>query len=143
MAEKYFMYNLHTIVAGYKEYVSKNLPEGLELNSSERECLLVLSSTPMATPTQIADICNVSRALITRAINSLNTKSLLETQVNKEDRRSMLISLRPSGEKLAAELRQLRRSYLEKLFEGSSKEERAQMELMIKNLSKRVKKIVP
>jgi DNA-binding MarR family transcriptional regulator len=58
-------------------------------------------------PSALGDKLIVTRATVTGVVDSLERRGYVERTPNPEDRRSLLIRLAPSGEKVLAEVRRI------------------------------------
>ncbi len=66
--------------------------------------LKILSLAPGLTQRQIGDECNKSAANLTRILDRLQKKTLIERRENPEDRRASLVFLTSQGESLVNEV---------------------------------------
>ncbi|MBU0680328.1 MAG: MarR family transcriptional regulator [Proteobacteria bacterium] len=86
----------------------KNLAEKIlkpyELTIEQFHPLKILSFEPGLTQRQIGDECNKSAANLTRILDRLQKKNLIDRRENPEDRRASLVFLTKHGESLVKEV---------------------------------------
>ena len=85
----------------------KNLAEKIlkpyELTIEQFQPLKSLAFTPGLSQRQIGDACNKSAANLTRILDRLQKKNLIERRANPADRRTSLVFLTSQGESLVNE----------------------------------------
>lgn len=72
----------------------------------------------------IAELRMLSKGNVSQAVESLIQKALLQRQQDRIDRRKIHLSLTPAARPITAEVDEIRKRYLEKIFSGFSSEER-------------------
>ncbi len=80
--------------------------------------LKIISTTHGLTQRQIGDECNKSAANLTRILDRLQNKTLIERRNNPADRRTSLVFLTPHGESLVKEVTEILDSFAEKSTQG-------------------------
>ena len=103
----------------FAEYIGVRGPQLLMMS--------VLLDSPAATIGHIASQLEVSSQFVTVEIGKLLRKGLVEKRPNKEDRRSVLLKLTATGEKLMNELAPLRRETNDVMFRSVTNEQVTQL----------------
>ncbi len=100
----------------------KNLAEKIlkpyDLTIEQFHPLKILSVKPGLSQRQIGDECNKSAANLTRILDRLQKKNLIERQENPDDRRASLVFLTKPGESLVKEVTGILDSFAEKCLAG-------------------------
>jgi DNA-binding MarR family transcriptional regulator len=89
-----------------------------DLTIEQLHPLKIISFSPGITQRQIGDECNKSAANLTRILDRLQKKSLIERRNNPDDRRASLVFLTKEGESLIAKVTELFDSLTEKVVAG-------------------------
>lgn len=73
----------------------------------EEAILIYLSKNKdsIITPSEISDIFNISTARVASSLNSLETKELVTREIDKDDRRKIIIKLTKKGNELAEQFK--------------------------------------
>lgn len=79
----------------------------LDITSQQMGILLSLRSGMAATPFELSRLLGIDTGLMTRMLDKLETKGLLERSRSIEDRRVVNLKLTKAGEKVAAHLPQI------------------------------------
>lgn len=102
----------------------KNVAEKIlaphDLTIEQLHPLKIVSIAPGITQRQLGDECNKSAANLTRILDRLQNKSLIERRDNPDDRRASLVYLTDQGEALVTELTGILDSFTDKLVAGIS-----------------------
>ncbi len=93
------------------------------------------------TPTELARLAGLDRAVVTRSLDRLtDEKSFTHRELNNEDRRSFTIRLTPAGKRVAAKLlaanKRINDMFLGGLSKGSVNELRRTLKHMLENAPK-------
>lgn len=108
------------------------LRKNLNLSLMEWRVLLVLAVEPAATPGRIVTLAAVNKAAVSRAVNALERRGLLERRPVDDRRKRRLLHLTPAGKALHDEGTGSRRSFEEEMLGGLSPAERAQFHMLLK-----------
>lgn len=107
----------------------KNLAEKLlkphNLTIEQVQPLKILAATSGLTQRQIGDECNKSAANLTRILDRLQNKTLIERRSNPADRRTSLVFLTSQGESLVRDVSEILTSFAEKSTQGISSKDQA------------------
>ncbi len=107
----------------------KNLAEKLlkphDLTIEQVQPLKILASTSGLSQRQIGDECNKSAANLTRILDRLQNKALIERRNNPADRRASLVFLTSQGESLVRDVSEILTSFAEKSIQGVTAKDQA------------------
>jgi DNA-binding MarR family transcriptional regulator len=103
-----------------KLYESKRF----ELPYAELKCLLLFKGERYLTVKQIATNLDVAKSRITKLINSLELKGLVERIADPQDARMKLISLTPYGQRMMEKVNFFQKDLHRKILLQFSEEER-------------------
>lgn len=91
---------------------------------SEWAVLAAVSGGAAKTPSAVAELAGLDRAVVTRALDGLtDEKGLAERRLSGQDRRSFTIHLTASGKRLASHLLRANRRINERFLQGLSSRE--------------------
>lgn len=108
-------------------YLTQNFGVGL----NEWSCIALLALEPNIPATRICDVSGFDKGVISRSINSLETKGLVRGALAPNRSRLRLINLTPDGWQLYHETRAYARQREERLLAGLSKAERGNLTRML------------
>ena len=132
---KYYFATYRKLVKAYSNYIMKEL-EKENLSPNEVEVLSYLSITTKAS--EIAEISDVSKALISRSVKLLKSKDLINISLDTTDKREQTLSLTEKGEILAKKIEDSKAKFFEIAFKDFSQDEaavlKALLQLMTNNL---------
>lgn len=89
--------------------------------------LLTLSRHEGITQTQLADLTKKDKTTITRILDSLQRKALVERRTSVDDRRAIQVFATERGKCIAQELADVEQSAMELLFGSRTEEEKEQL----------------
>ena len=98
------MYRLHKLSAAAGRLVTRTLERRYGITRREWGVLMWLAQQPGLQPSQLADLLELDRARISRAIASMQAKGLLHKSTVSANRRSAALQLTPAGQQLHDEL---------------------------------------
>lgn len=101
--------------------------------------LKVISKSNAATAIDIADLFKRDKAQITRVVNQLIDKGLVQKEPNPDDKRSQLLSLTPAGRALQERLRAISDDMEEQIARGI---EAADLDTFMKVAQKMTKNLI-
>jgi DNA-binding MarR family transcriptional regulator len=96
--------------------------------------LLRCSVAPDATPSQLAPWLGTDNAGITRLLDRLEAKGLIERRVNPADRRAIVVQPTPTGRALVPDLVPAFREVIAQLLAGFSADELPVLESLLRRL---------
>ena len=96
---------------------------GLTLGQGQPRILRALAQEGPKTQRELADVCRMDVATMSRTLDRLEEAGLLCREKNPDSRRSYRVSLTPAGQEKAALVREGFRQVEERLREGFSPEE--------------------
>jgi DNA-binding MarR family transcriptional regulator len=96
---------------GHRKKISENMQgEALAI-------LFILKHTNVVSPSEMSIEMNISSARVAAMLNSLEGKELIKRQIDKTDRRKILVSLTEKGQKLAKEHNEKFESHTARMLE--------------------------
>jgi DNA-binding MarR family transcriptional regulator len=104
----------------------------LDLSLMEWRVLVVLAVEPAAPPGRIVAIASVNKAAVSRAVNSLERRGLLERKARAPNSRRRLLYLTPAGVALHDQGGNARLEFEAQLLVGLSAVEREQFHRLLK-----------
>ncbi len=81
------------------------------------------NSKKEVTPGKISEDLNISTARVAASLNSLENKDYLTREIDKDDRRKIIIKMTTSGKEVANKLKEEHLNYLIKIFNCFDKNE--------------------
>lgn len=103
--------------------------------------LKILSLAPGLSQRQIGDECNKSAANLTRILDRLQKKSLIERRDNPDDRRSSLVYLTTQGQALVTEVTGILDSFTEKIIAGISAQEQQVLRQALEQMTTNIQQL--
>ncbi len=95
-----------------------------ELTLAEAEIISFLRNNPEKnTAADIVELRMISKGAVSKGVEALIQKSLLERIPDTEDRRRIHLKLRPEAEPVTESIDEVREEFLETILEGFTKEE--------------------
>ena len=76
------------------------------LSSQEGHLISYLAAYSPVTVSTLGDVFGMKASTLTSMLGRLEERGLLVRRMNEQDRRSLLVELRPAGERLAEEIKQ-------------------------------------
>lgn len=124
----------------YKRYIEHDL-EKYSLSKNEIEIIMYLNrKSKKNTAKDIAKYLDVSKGMISRTLESLLSKGILDTEKDKSDKRILRLKLSDSSEELTKDLEKSSYAFFEGIVDGISEERldvfASVLEDMIDNLGK-------
>ena len=110
----------------------RSVRQMLDLSLMEWRVLVVLAVEPAAPPGRIVTIAAVNKAAVSRAVNSLERRGLLERKARAANSRRRLLYLTPAGLALHSQGTGARLAFEDLLLGGMSAPERQQFHHMLK-----------
>lgn len=98
-----------------------------ELTSSQAKVLFQIYKFQSYRPSDIGKMLNVDKSNITRMVERLEKKELIERQPDPEDRRSFLLYLTDKGRAIVNQAMPLAMNALDELEQALNEEEKAQL----------------
>lgn len=106
--------------AHFKKELKK---EGLDLTNGQSAIMVVLEHERQTTMGDLCRILETDNSAVTRLVNKLEKRELVERRINPEDRRQMLVALTDSGLEKAAILKKIAQETNKRIQEGFSRED--------------------
>lgn len=106
---------LHQFFSGFFSIPARQPASGI-ITFAQMRVLWTLDRSGSATPGQIADRLGVTSSTSTGLVERLARGGYIHRTHSKEDRRQVLLTLKPKGRRLMAGFSKLRRSRLQKLM---------------------------
>lgn len=131
-ANIFYMY--FKIIKIYKDYMEESLKE-YELTPAEIDVLTFLVNN-MDRDVTASEICmhrGISKGLVSRAVNMLKDKNLIETKANLEDGRSVYLKISDEKDQLVVRVKEVNKKFQKQLMKDISTED---LDLFIKVNSK-------
>ena len=111
-----------------------------ELTLAEAEIISFLRNNPEKnTAADIVELRMISKGAVSKGVEALIQKSLLERIPDTEDRRRIHLKLRPEAEPVTESIDEVREEFLETILEGFTKEELETYNRFFKRLFKNTK----
>ena len=102
---------------------------------SEWAVLAGLHSGKASTPSQLAELAGLDRAVVTRALDRLvEERGFATRESNDEDRRSITVELTAAGERLASTLLEANRRINDEFLRGVSAREKSQFRRTLRHI---------
>lgn len=95
------------------------------LSIGQCHLMLDIESCKQASVTELAQIQHLDKSTVSRTIENLHKKGLINREVNPESRRQSTISLNIQGEKACFEINRINNDFFNQVFVDLSKEELA------------------
>lgn len=102
--------------------------------------LQILNFSRQITPKELADNLSLPKSTMTHVIDSLEKQGILKRSLNKNDRRSFLISLTKKGEKTLEEIFSKKSQLFLPLFNNLPMEEKIQLDKFLGVLTEKFEK---
>jgi DNA-binding MarR family transcriptional regulator len=96
--------------------------------------LMFCHTSGAATPSQLADALGVDGSAVTRLLDRLEKKHLLERRTNPNDRRSIQVELLEEGRRIAMSLPPVDNEVVEHFMRGLSGAEEAKLKLILRGM---------
>ena len=126
--------SFYQIMSQFRSMCQRELP-GLDLTQNEVYVLMFLLRVPEAdTAREISEFLGMSPSLVSRTLDSLREKKIVELIQDENDRRVHHIHLNPNNEKLTENVRRLDKKVLDSLLEGIDPEEVRVFEEVLKKI---------
>jgi len=100
----------------------------LGLNGMHVRCLRVIASTPACTANCIVKNMGRDKAQIARLVKDMIAKGWVEKQASSEDKRSHILTLSDSGQKLQQKISVIEKDIEKTILKGLSEEEVAEFQ---------------
>ena len=110
----------YALTVHFKKELKK---EGLDITTGQFAIMMVLEQTGQTTMGDLSRILDIDNSAITRLVDNLEKKQLVERRINPEDRRQMLVTATDFGLEKAVILKRIARSANAKIQEGFSQAE--------------------
>lgn len=110
-----------------------------ELSHMENRALGYVARHPGATQRDLAERSGRDKAQVTRLVQGLREKGLVEVRADELDRRSTRLHLTPAGEAVHAEVRRHGQLLAAAALEGLDQAERAQLEALLGRVAARLR----
>ena len=108
---KSYLLDFHKLARLYDEYMSAGLKE-YEL--SPNEITVINSISQKSTASKIAKDNEVSKALVSRSIKSLESKGIVSSTISSSDKRESNLALTDLGRTIQSKIRRLNNRFAEK-----------------------------
>jgi len=96
----------------------------LRISCSELNCMKLFLSNNKLSVKDIAEKLGITSGGVTKIVSQLEGQSLLRRDMDPDDRRGIIVSLTPAGEKLIDDLKKKTAGYYDTLFKNLSKSEK-------------------
>lgn len=130
-------YLLHHLAFLLDKEVDKALAEELNLGLSQLKVLYVLDKWPFSQQRSVARILGQDDSGVSRIINQLAQRNLVERKSNPKDRRQQIITMTAAGSELMQQARTITQSCHEAALAGLSTEQRQQLRTTLEQLHRR------
>lgn len=116
--ETNFFYIYFQIIKKYKDYMGKSL-EDFELTPAEIDVLsfLINNTDKDITASEISMCRGISKGLVSRAVNLLKDKKIIETRENPEDGRSVYLKIIDEEDEVIKEVEEINERFKNQLIE--------------------------
>lgn len=135
----------HRHIAGLIFHLSRDLATTLDrhmapFNVTGQQAALLLRScaVPDATPTQLALWLGTDNPGMTRLLDRLETKGLVQRRTNPTDRRAIVVEPTDAGQTLAPDLSSTFRTVFSQLVDGIAPDELTVLESLLRRLRNNV-----
>ena len=120
-ANIFYMY--FKIIKIYKDYMEESLKE-FELTPAEIDVLTFLVNN-MDKDVIASEICmhrGISKGLVSRAVNMLKDKNIIETKANLEDGRSVYLKIYDEKDQIIVRVKEVNKKFQDQLMKDISRE---------------------
>lgn len=124
------------------ESYMKRLSDEYGIKHPELHVLFVLDYSGVDTATDVVNEMGVSRAFVSKAVDSLVKHGFVETEQDKDDRRIVHIRKTEEADKLLQEVENARGYLVEALLKGVSDEELKMFNATMKKIVKNAEEII-
>lgn len=97
--ETFLPFKLNTAAETITRELVKLCCTKLEVSRAQARVLIMLNEQGTLTARQICDLTYMEKVMVSRAVRDLEARKLIRRKVNKEDKRSMFLSLTAKGQK--------------------------------------------
>lgn len=127
-------YKIHKAVFVMDKVADSTLQQKLNLTLSQFFILMAVNQNPNITQIQVADFLEQTQAAVSRQIDVLKNKKLIEITKNEENRRENLLSPTSIGRKKFMEANELLHKTFDDLYKVMSDGEKNQLEKSLDKL---------
>ncbi len=137
MPETVMVRLIRATVAGMGQYFEPVFRAiGLSENSFHVLCLLVATDSGRAAPSELAELVGISRANMTRILDTLESDGLVSRAIEERDARRHAIQITDAGRAMAAAAVPRVAEPLTRAFAGLAPEEFAQLDALLRKAVK-------
>ncbi|MBH0111891.1 MarR family transcriptional regulator [Novosphingobium sp. YJ-S2-02] len=124
--------------ARYQEALASAL-EGSEMDPTSWRIIMVLKQNPWMTVSDIAAQANSKLSAMTRAIQRMQSKGLVELREGQRDRRATEVTLTPRGEALVGPAVETARHVFNRAFAGFDEDKLAQLRALLGDMAQNLR----
>jgi len=114
-------------IKGKCQLKDRTIAVELKISCSELNCMKQFLVNNNLSVKDIAEKLGITSGGVTKIVSQLEEQSLLRRDMDPDDRRGIIVSLTPRGEKLIADLKKRTTGYYDMLFKSLSKAEKEEI----------------
>ncbi len=111
-------------IKGKCQLKDRTIAAELKVSCSELNCMKLFLLNSKLSVKDIAEKLGITSGGVTKIVSQLEGQSLLRRDMDPDDRRGIVVSLTPGGERLIADLKKKTINYYDSLFKNLSKAEK-------------------
>ena len=123
--DSYVPFYMRAIANRLGQAASRRYNDEFGIGLNEWSCLALLAMEEDVSATRISEVSGFDKAVISRSINSLESKGYVTTKGVEDHNRRRLIKLTPAGREVYSKIRRLALMRQERLLRGMSEKKRA------------------
>ena len=113
----------------------------LDLTISQANFLVVINTEETLPQSYISQLLNIRGGSVTKALKRLNEKGLVEINPNPENRSKNIVAITDKGRNVTQEFIKIITEIEDEIFRDYGDEERQELKIMLRDLSKRYIKL--
>jgi DNA-binding MarR family transcriptional regulator len=114
-----------TFVRAFGLHRPEQTPCGVSIPVSEAHALSLLATEGALSQSDLGGHLGLTKSTVSRLVGQLEQRGLVERRIGERDARRRLVALTGRGQDMAADIAELRRSRLARLFERIPERDRA------------------